>query len=414
MKQIQESPVTIERIAAGGDGVGRWTDGRVIFIPRTAPGDRLTARPTIEKARYLRGEVTTLISPGPDRVRPTCLHYEGDDCGGCQLQHLSVSAQESAKRTAVGDALRRIARVDTEDPPLVAAEAHWNYRTKITLTRSGQGSFGFHRRQASASVFALEECAVATRSLNRLWRILARHHDLLPERANRLTLRQDGSDRLHVLAWTDHHGDWPKAPELAAKLEAAGMSATLWCRQERGPAKAVAGATSDPGGPAFEQVNPAMGRLARREAMAMLGPVSERHVWDLYAGIGDTSDLLLEAGARVSSVEIDPSAVRVARYRHPDGPGLSRFLGPVERVIEDLDRPDPVVANPPRTGLGPGVSRALRDAGPERIVYLSCDPATLSRDLQRLGEAYTLGAIKAFDLFPQTAHVETVVQLERR
>ena len=220
----------------------------------------------------------------------------------------------------------------------------------------------------------------------------------------------------------------PASPGSALRLEraiAAGLdlyqareyavaAATLWRRQERGPVTAVAGDTGDPGGPAFEQVNPAMGRLARQEVMAMLGQVVEQHVWDLYAGVGDTSILLLAAGARVSSVEIDPRAVQAARFRRPDGPGLNRFVGPVERVIKDLDRPDMVVVNPPRTGLGRGVGRALRDAGPKRIVYLSCDPATLSRDLQRLGQSYRLGVVKAFDLFPQTAHVETAVQLERR
>jgi 23S rRNA (uracil1939-C5)-methyltransferase len=414
MMESPEALVTIDRIAAGGDGVGRWTDGRVIFVPRTAPGDRIAARTTVERARYLRGDLTKLLSPGPDRVRPACPHYDGDDCGGCQLQHLSISEQEEIKRAIVGDALRRIAGLDTDDPQLVAAVSPWNYRNTITLARSDEGRFGFHRRGDPASVFPLVECAVATVSLNRLWGVLAQHQDLIPENADRLTLRQDGDGRFHVLAWIAQPGDWSEAAELANRLRAAGVSATLWSRRDHGSATVVAGERCDPGGAAFAQVNPVMGQLARREAMAMLGPVEGRHVWDLYAGRGDTSSLLVDAGARVSSVEIDRHAVQAARRRRADGSGLTRFVGPVERIIHELEPPSMVVVNPPRTGLGRGVGRALRDAGPERIVYLSCNPATLSRDLQRLGDSYQLGAVKAFDLFPQTAHVETVVQLERR
>jgi 23S rRNA (uracil1939-C5)-methyltransferase len=414
MTESPEALVTIDRIAAGGDGVGRWSDGRVIFVPRTAPGDRITASTTVEKARYLRGDVTELLSPGPARVRPECTHYDRDDCGGCQLQHLSIAEQESTKRAIVGDALRRIARIDTDDPQLVAALSPWNYRNKITLARTTEGSFGFHRRRAPASVFPLVECAVATASLNRLWGVLAQYHDLFPDSVDRLTLRQDGDGRFHVLASLTQPGEWSEAPELASRLEAAGMAATLWSRQEHGSATVVAGGRGDPGGAAFAQVNPAMGRLARQEVMAMLGPVKNRHVWDLYAGVGDTSRLLIEAGARVSSVEIDRNAVRAARRGCEDGPDLTRFVGPVERVIKDLDRPDLVVLNPPRTGLGKGVDRALVDAAPNRIVYLSCNPATLSRDLRGLGESYKMGAVKAFDLFPQTAHVETVAQLDKQ
>ena len=418
MTEPNATTVTIDRIAAGGDGVGRWSDGRVVFVPRTAPGDEVWVTPVVERPRYLRGEVAQLVAPSPDRTEPICSHYIEDDCGGCQLQHLNIAAQETAKRAIVGDALRRIGGAIVDDPPLVPAVSPWHYRSKITLSRADNGSFGFHRRREPGTVFTLVECAVASEALSGMWRVLSNHSTLLPAGATRLTLREDAGRQgrgreMHLLAWMPDGEAWADAPALAAELEAAGVRAALWRRPDRGQATLIVGDDAYPGGPAFEQVNPEMGRMAREDALSRLGPVVGRHVWDLYAGVGETSRLLADRGARVSSVEIDPQAVEAARVERPDDEALSRFVGPVERVVGRLDAPDLVVANPPRTGLGREVCRALRDRPPQSIVYISCDPATLARDLQRLGNAFRLQAINAFDLFPHTAHVETVVHLER-
>jgi len=415
LTEPRETTVTIDRIAAGGDGVGRWSDGRVIFVPRTAPGDQALVTTVLERPRYLRGELVELVAPGPDRTAPICSHYVEDDCGGCKLQPLNIAAQETAKRAIVGDALRRIGGASVDDPQLVLAASPWHYRSKITLSRSVDGSFGFHRRRNPGTAFTLVECAVASESLVMLWQVLSRHAGLLPAGATRLTLREDTGVRgqVHLLAWMPDNESWADAPALADNLVAAGVRAALWRRPDRGRATLIIGEGANPGGPAFEQVNPEMGRLAREEALSRLGLVDGQHVWDLYAGVGETSRILVDRGARVSSVEIDPQAVEAARLERPDDEALRRFIGSVEGVVGRLDPPDLVVANPPRTGLGREVCRALRDRPARRIVYLSCDPATLARDLQRLGDAFRLQAINAFDLFPQTAHVETVAQLER-
>ncbi|HET8680261.1 MAG TPA: class I SAM-dependent RNA methyltransferase, partial [Micromonosporaceae bacterium] len=159
----------------------------------------------------------------------------------------------------------------------------------------------------------------------------------------------------------------------------------------------------------FEQVHPAMGDRVRAHAIAGLRDVAGRHVWDLYAGIGETTAALAGAGASVESVESDPRAVAEAEAR---GPSAKRHVGRVERVVARLGAPDLVITNPPRTGMDERVAAALATAAPARIVYISCDPATLARDLTRL-PGFRLQSATTFDLFPQTAHVETVAVLNR-
>jgi 23S rRNA (uracil1939-C5)-methyltransferase len=158
----------------------------------------------------------------------------------------------------------------------------------------------------------------------------------------------------------------------------------------------------------FEQVHPEMGDRVREFAVQQLGDVSGRKVWDLYAGIGETTAQLVARGAIVESVELDRRAVAEAEAR---GPTARRLAGRVEDLLRKLEKPDLVIANPPRTGMDERVAAELERVRPERLIYISCDPATLARDLLRL-EHFQLVRVQAFDLFPQTTHVETVAVLE--
>ena len=186
------------------------------------------------------------------------------------------------------------------------------------------------------------------------------------------------------------------------------MPATIWYQPEGGAARAVAGSVEAFPATVFEQVNPEMGDLVRSFALEQLGDVAGRRVWDLYAGIGETSLQLIQMGAIVESVEVDRRAVAEAEAR---GPIARRHTGRVEDVLRELHRPDLVIANPPRTGMDERVSSELARLAPLRMVYVSCDPATLARDLQRM-TGFRITLVQAFDLFPQTTHVETVTVLE--
>lgn len=406
--------VSITGIAGGGDGVGRLTDGRAIFVPRTAPGDRVALDPgRLERRRsYARGRVAAVLAPGPDRVVPACPHYEGDRCGGCQLQHLSYSAQLAAKRRIVGDTLRRIGKVDLDDPPIEPAPRPWRYRAMVSLAADRHG-IGYHRYDRPERVFPLVDCHIADARLMTLWTALRAHVADLPPHAGGVTLRLDREGRRHVIVASAGE-PWLGAERLRAALRAhepGGVDVVCWWAPADGAARVMAGPETGFAATAFEEVNPEMGAVARAWAADALGDVAGRVVWDLYGGVGDTALRLAERDADVVSVDSDERAVAWARARAVPRP--VRFIaGRAEHVVGGLPEPHAVVLHPPRSGLDWDVTLRLTSAPPARLAYVSRDPATLARDITRLAAIYRVTATRAFDLFPQTARVETVAILE--
>jgi 23S rRNA (uracil1939-C5)-methyltransferase len=401
--------VRILRLAAGGDGVGKLPDGRTVFVPRTAPGDLVELGPLREHKRFARGRVSRLLEPSSLRAEPRCPHYVGDECGGCQLQHVQYEAQLASRSAFVGDALRRLGKREVPDPPIVPASRIYDYRTKLTLHLSADGRrIGLHPYGQAGRVFELKWCHITAPRLMEMWQAVRRLRALLPLELEQVVLRLDRAGGRHVLFRVGKGEAWSGAARLLRELERAGTPATIWWQPEGGAARAMAGAGEAFPATVFEQVHPEMGDRVRAFALEQLGDVSGEVVWDLYAGIGETTEQLAGRGAVVESVELDRRAVAEAEAR---GPMARRHTGRVEDLLRELRRPDLVIANPPRTGMDPRVTAELERLEPRRLVYISCDPATLARDLQRLSR-FRLTLVQAFDLFPQTTHVETVAVLE--
>ena len=401
--------VAITGIAVGGDGVGRLSDGRVVFVPRAAPGDRIRLREgSLQRHRkFARAEVGAIVEAGPHRVAPPCPHYTHDHCGGCQLQHIAYDAQLRAKRSIVGDTLRRIGKLDVADPEIVEALEEWRYRSKISM--AAKTTVGLHPYDRPNFVFPLADCHITDFKLMALWRELRSRLAMLPQPLTRLTLRLDREARRHIIA--ESAGEpWLDAHALQRALTNVVQGAVVcWWQPVDGAARVVAGPETGFPATAFEQVNPGMGALTRQWAVEQLGDVKGQTVWDLYGGIGDTAALLAGRGASVVSVDADEKAVTWGRTRLP----AVRFIAArAEDVLPSLPPPHAVVVNPPRGGLHWDVSLRLTSEPVAKLVYISCDPATLARDLSRLNVNYQLKAVRAFDLFPQTAHVETVAVLE--
>ncbi len=406
--------VEIQRIAAGGDGVGRLPDGMAVFVPRSAPHDVLTVEITERKARFARARLVRIEAAGPTRVSPSCPHYQADQCGGCQLQHLDPDGQRAAKSAIVGDAVRRLGRRTVDDPDVARAPAAWRYRTKLTLAVSAdRHAIGLHPLDRPQEVFELDDCLIAAEPLMDCWHRVRDLRHLLPDGTTHLVLRLDRTGRLH-LGVQGGMPPWDARP-LA---QAAGAEISLWWQPTRAAARVVAG--PQPGFPAlaFTQTSPALAEQIRTEAIDALAPTAGKTVWDLYGGVGDSARALAVAGARVWSVDADRSAVEWAQ-RQSAPAGVSqrpRFLhARVEEALHRLPPPDAVLLNPPRTGGHPAVFKALErlaTAGAARwVAYVSCDPATLARDLARL-PTYAIRLLRAYDLFPQTSHVETLTVLE--
>jgi 23S rRNA (uracil1939-C5)-methyltransferase len=400
--------VEIRGIAAGGDGVGTLEDGRTVFVPRSAPGDVLELAEVTLAKRFARARIARLVTPSPQRVEPLCPHYQRDDCGACQLQHLTAEAQRSVRSRLIGDALQRIGRAAVEPPSLVPSDQEWAYRAKITLAVKGR-QIGYHRTHQPGRLFDLVHCDIARPEINELWQAVSAHRGLLPANATHLVLRIGRAGDRHLIVRAADAQVWTRAREMGEALVASGIPAVLWWEPEGGAARTVFGAREAYPAMVFEQVHPVMGDLVRQRAIALFGEVDGKHLWDLYAGIGESTRLLAERGATVESVELDRRAVAEAEARGPSE-GVRRIAGRVESALRTLGPPDAILVNPPRTGLGEAVSDALL-ATSRPLVYVSCDPATLARDIARLRPALRLDQVHGFDLFPQTAHVETVARL---
>ena len=397
--------VKIDSIAAGGDGVGR-TAGMVVFVPRSAPGDVLDVR-IAGKKRFGRGSIARVEQASPERVDPPCPHYVGDKCGGCQVQHLSYEAQLAAKAGIIRDGLTRIGRREAGVPPVEPSPVEWRYRAKLTLAirRDARGRrIGLHPYDDPVDVFQLQDCPITDERVVAVWRSIFANASLLPDAADRGVVRiLDGGGASVVV-----EGDtqWTGAQQL---LDAVPAIETLWWKPENQRRRVVAQRRANQGSASFVQVNPAMAAVLRDHVLAKVRAHSPSTVIDGYAGSGATAVPLAQDGIRVTAIELDADAAAACAAALP---GTSRSLsGRVEDLLPGALPADVVLLNPPRTGLADAIPAQLESGvRPKALIYVSCNPATLGRDLARM-PSYRIASVRGFDMFPQTAHVETVCEL---
>ncbi|MEM7416292.1 MAG: TRAM domain-containing protein [Gemmatimonadota bacterium] len=409
--------VVVRGVAAGGAGVGDLEDGRVVFVHRTAPGDRARVRITKSKSRWARGELEQLLEPGLVRAEAACPSFVR--CGGCQLQHLAYEEQLRWKGRFVSDALGRIGGVEWFDGiEVVPAPEAVGYRSRVAFSfrrlPGGRVVAGFHEVNRPTRVVDISsECVLPEPEVMAAWRALrdgwgdgARH--LPPSARLRLTLRA-ASAGVELTVSGGREG-WNAQP-LA---QAVPVLSAIWHAPKQGPVVLAAGVESPGGGTAFEQVNRSAASMLRDDVVEWIGRPSETgsRLVDAYCGTGDLGRAAAMAGWVVMGIESSAEAVRMASAEAPEG--FTAVRAAVEQRLADAWEADTLVLNPPRTGLDSTVPGQILRAGPRRIVYVSCDPATLSRDVAVLTSAYQVASVRAYDLFPQTAHVETVLTLQKQ
>ena len=401
--------VTIESIAGGGDGVAR-SDGVVVFIPRTAPGDRARVRLDLRK-RFARGILEEVLVPSDSRVQALCYHYRVDRCGGCQLQHMTYESQLEAKRAIIRDSLTRIGKRQMENSPEIeASEKQWRYRRKLTLAMrrgaDGQWAIGLHPFDDPGAVFQLSDCPITDERVMNIWREIMEARHYFP-RANELraSVRLISEDDVSVVM---EGGD--RWPAKSAFLNEVPSITALWWKPEN-KARSLVGERKRAGATAsFAQINAEVGKALREYVFDKAKGHRPETVVDAYAGTGSTAVPLAQDGIRVVAIEADGEAADHCARLLPEG---SRAIAArVEDAIADVLPADVVLINPPRVGIDDKVSKILESIAspPRAIIYTSCDPGTLARDLARMPR-YRIESIRAFDMFPQTAHVETVCEL---
>ena len=407
-------PLHIEGYTAEGMGVARL-DGRVVFIPGTIRGEDWEVQLLKVNKGVAWGKGTRLISPSPVRQEPDC-PYSGR-CGGCQYRHMSYEEELAAKGQRVRDALERVGGVHLELPPVLGAESPLRYRNKVQfpVSRGKCGlSIGFYRPR-SHDVVDTED-----------W--LIRHLYIRTNRA--------GEALCCVVA---NGKELPHTGELSGALRAAvpklaglvlnvnlrdtnvilgDAYRTLWGRDWL--EEELCGLTFRLSVPSFFQINRDQTERLYQLALEFAGLTGEETVLDLYCGIGTISLCLARRAGHVIGAEVVPQAVEDARANALRN-GVTNaefFCGDAGEVAARLAgqgvRPQVICVDPPRKGLAPEVPAVLSSMAPDRIVYVSCDPATLARDVKRLEElGYRAVQAQPVDLFPRTAHVETVCLLSK-
>ena len=405
----------VSSIAAGGDGVAR-NEGMAVFVPRTAPGDVVDVSLDV-RGRFARGQVRSIIHASPDRIDPACVHYDGDRCGGCQLQHMTYASQLRAKQTIVRDSIERIGKRTVDAPEVHPSPLPWRYRTKLTLALRWIGDgwiAGLHRYDNPDSVFALAECPITDDRVVAIWREIMTASAAFPRaRQLRGAVRLTGDGASFVL---EGGRDWPNARDFAGAVPAL---TSVWWEPTGGRRRLIVdkrasgsgGTPTDTKAPdaSFVQVNSAAASLMHDYVVSLAMSLAPTTLVDAYAGSGATAIALAQRAVRVTAIELDAAAARWVADRLPDG--SRSIVGRVEESLPDVLPADVVILNPPRAGVDERVTAALdRPGRPGAVIYVSCNPATLARDIQRL-PGYRIASLTAFDMFPQTAHVETVCQL---
>lgn len=455
--------VLIEEVAAEGNAIAR-VDGKVLFVPQAIPGDVADICVTKSKKNYMEGYVADIIHPSPYRQKPFCIHY--GICGGCKWQPLPYRMQLEAKEKQVYDQLVRIGRLDVpEIEPIIGSERQRYYRNKLEFTFSkrrwlldGENpdevtgndrlGLGFHVGRFFDKVLDIKECHLQPDPSNDIRLFIKRHalengiefFDLREHTGvlRNLTIRTASSGEtmiiLSVTRFDEKIAELLNAvadnfPQISsvyyfintkANDSTSDLTAVLY-RGKDAIYEEMEGLRFRIGPKSFFQTNSLQAYNLYKVAREFAGLTGKETVYDLYTGTGTIAQFVSSRASKVIGIEYVREAVEDAAANCRDN-GISNcefFAGDMKDILtgeflKEHGRPDVIILDPPRAGIHPDVAKTILEAAPERIVYVSCNPASQARDIALLSERYSIGRVRSVDMFPQTHHVENVVLLNRK
>ena len=434
----------IDGYSSEGLGIAR-VNGAVVFVPHAVRGEEIDLRITKVMKTSCAGEIVKIHNPSPERMEPEC-SYAGK-CGGCAYRHLTYPEELWAKRQRVQDALTRIGGLDLTVEEILGAKNPEHYRNKSQYPVGADGSIGFFQARTH-KVVPIRRCLIQTEAADRTAQAVGEWM-----RRYKISAYDETTGKglvRHVCVRVNRKGESlccvvvngnkvPREPELAAYVTAAvphTVGVLLNSNTRRGNVvlgdkyrtlfgrnylmDTLCGLEFKLSMPSFYQVNRDQAEVLYGKALEFAGLTGNETVLDLYCGIGTITLCLAKAAKRVIGAEIVPPAIRDAKENalrnHVENAEF--FCGDAADIAAKLEsdglRPDVVTVDPPRKGLAPEVIASVAAMGPEKVVYVSCDPATLGRDVKIFREfGYEAKRAAAVDMFPGTAHVETVVLLSR-
>jgi 23S rRNA (uracil1939-C5)-methyltransferase len=426
--------LTITALSHAGEGIGREA-GRAIFVPFALPGETVRVEIVEEKKNFARARLLEILVPAPERIIPRCPHHfslkrdaplpEGFEaatphpsrvtphaCGGCQLQQLAYPAQLKFKQQTVVEQLMRVGGI--ANPPVrptLPSPAPFNYRNHVQFALTPEGQLGF-RAAGSHQIIPIHECHLLEPLLVELFPRL--HFESRPE-LERVTLRSGAEEAALVIFESDE--DAPEVeldlPASVALLHSDGTTLTLAGSDYL--LETIRGRTFKVSAGSFFQVNTSVTEQLVELVLNGLALTGGETVLDLYGGVGLFSAFIAPVAGRVVGIEAFAPAVHDAAVNLDEFENIEIYEAAVESVLPALPTTfDAVVLDPPRSGCAPEVVEALVAGGAARLVYVSCDPATLARDAKRLvADGYRLEWVQPLDLFPQTYHIECVAKFVR-
>jgi 23S rRNA (uracil1939-C5)-methyltransferase len=416
----------IDRLSYGPYGIGR-VDGRVVMVPHTAPGDTIMAHVVEEKERFSIGEVVRIVAASPARRTPPC-PYVGQ-CGGCSWQHLNYETQLKAKQQSVEDALRRIGKLSGYDlRPIIPAADEFYYRRRIRFQAGAGRELGFYAA-ASHDLVKVDACLIAAEPLNVVIEPLRRWARGTSTGIEHLEI-VTGDESNQTVVVVKAAGDFlPRDEPACANLigieggihgliVAGGDWRKIW-----GEPRITVSLGDDLNlkldADVFTQVNPAGNRRILEEMLLAGEFQNNDRVLELFSGAGNFTLPIARRSKSVVAVEGHRPSINNGKLNAQKNAieNIQWICAPVPKAVAELKRRreqfTKIVLDPPRAGAK-GIEGDLRALGAGKIIYVSCNPTTLARDLAALGKlGYKLGTVQPIDLFPQTFHVETVALLER-
>ncbi len=418
----------IEKLVYGGDGLARLAEGKTVFLPFVLPAEEVNATIVQEKSSFARATVDEVVKPSPYRTAPVCAYFS--NCGGCHYQHAGYAAQLENKRAILKETLLRNGKLEWKGEIITHSGEPWNYRNRSRFkVRSGPDfAIGYHRL-GSHELLPVKQCPISSPAINsflvKIWEL--GEAGKVPAGINEIEVFSDHANAKVVLE-IYLAPDAPEMREFAAELQTKAPEIQGFAFFAGTPAEAGAAqpryTVGDPvlayqvgerslrvNAGAFFQVNR---YLVRELVQTVCGDFHGRIALDLYAGVGLFATHLARRFDQVFAVESAPiSSIDLQA-------NAAKNLVPVRSTAEGFlprcinMQPDLVVVDPPRAGLGPKVTQLLAALRVKRIVYVSCDPATLARDVRLLLETgYHVEEVHMIDLFPQTFHIESIVRLAR-
>lgn len=412
MNQPQSYVVTLTGQVYGGDAIGRLPDGRAGFVPFALPGETVRISIVEDKPRHALARLEEILVPGETRILPRCRHFA--TCGGCHYQMMPYASQLQSKTAILVDQLKRIGKLnDVPIAPIVPSPEPWHYRNYVQFQISQEGKLGFNKSRSN-DITPIEECFLPESPLDEIWPLFTFDQDTGIQKVGlRIGSQQDVQITLE--------GNSDSIPELVVEeLDASVVhisndsqvviagSVYTWLTVRDRLFRVSAGT--------FFQVNTPVAELMVEAVLTELPQKRDLTILEVYCGAGLFSAFLASRVERLVAIEASFSACDDFMFNLDEFDNVELYEAPAEAVIPLLKiKPDLVLVDPPRNGLERTVLQGILSMGAPKIVYVSCDPATLARDARYLVDGgYVLSQVTPFDMFPQTYHIESVSTWKRQ